>query len=93
MADDRVSRRVVYRGRVQGVGFRVTAARIARRFPVGGTVRNCADGTVELVAVGAATDVAAFLDQLHATMRAYIAGEETSAGPAEASADRFEIIA
>ena len=50
MSDDasrrRLRCRVIYRGRVQGVGFRYTSASIARRFPVTGYVRNLPDGTV-----------------------------------------------
>jgi len=57
---DSKKRQIIYTGRVQGVGFRYTTARIARRFPVTGYVRNLADGTVELIAHG----TAATLDQL-----------------------------
>lgn len=35
------------RGRVQGVGFRATVERAARRLPVAGFVRNTPDGSVE----------------------------------------------
>jgi acylphosphatase len=45
-------RRVIYEGRVQGVGFRYTAASAARTYRINGYVRNCADGTVELLAAG-----------------------------------------
>lgn len=41
-------RRVIYTGRVQGVGFRYTVHDLARQFPVLGFVRNLPDGTVEL---------------------------------------------
>ena len=51
-----VRRRVIYRGRVQGVGFRANVARLSLRFPVGGSVRNLPDGTVELI-VDAEPDV------------------------------------
>jgi acylphosphatase len=42
-----VRRRVVVRGLVQGVGFRVSCARRAQRLGLAGAVRNCPDGTVE----------------------------------------------
>jgi acylphosphatase len=93
MADDLVCRRVVFHGRVQGVGFRMTAARVARRFPVGGTVGNCPDGTVELFAAGTSSDVDAFLEALRHTMSGYIAQEDVSSGPlGGVPTDRFEIV-
>ena len=45
-------RQIYYRGRVQGVGFRYTAHRLARGRDVTGFVRNLDDGRVELVAEG-----------------------------------------
>ena len=47
-----ISKRVLFTGQVQGVGFRWTTRRIAAAFPVTGFVRNLADGRVELVVTG-----------------------------------------
>lgn len=44
--------RIVFSGRVQGVGFRFATRGIARRFSVVGFVRNRSDGTVEIVIRG-----------------------------------------
>ncbi len=57
-------RRVVYHGRVQGVGFRATVHGIAARFAVTGYVRNLPDRTVELVADGDEEEIDAFLESV-----------------------------
>ncbi|HIG75719.1 MAG TPA: acylphosphatase [Bacteroidetes bacterium] len=38
------------RGRVQGVGYRIYIREWANRLGIRGTVRNCPDGTVEVIA-------------------------------------------
>ena len=48
----RSGERIVVTGRVQGVGFRWTAARLARASGITGTVRNRTDGAVEIRAFG-----------------------------------------
>ena len=51
------ARHVIFIGRVQGVGFRYTARRIAHRHQLSGFVRNLPDGTVEMFAQGPAQDI------------------------------------
>ena len=65
-------REVYYSGRVQGVGFRYTACRIALQFAVTGYVRNLADGRVELVVEGRPEEIQAMLRALQAQMGRYI---------------------
>ena len=48
------ARKIVFSGRVQGVGFRFTALNIANRYELKGYVRNIPDGEVEMLAQGAA---------------------------------------
>ncbi|MEM6751182.1 MAG: acylphosphatase [Planctomycetota bacterium] len=60
---------VVFRGRVQGVGFRYTTARIARRHAVAGYVENQPDGTVRLVAEGQPDEVQSLIDDVLEAMR------------------------
>jgi acylphosphatase len=55
-------RRVIYRGRVQGVGFRAITSRVASGFQVKGYVKNLDDGSVEVVASGDLEEVDRFLD-------------------------------
>jgi acylphosphatase len=46
------AKHVIFIGRVQGVGFRFTALRMAQRHHLTGFVRNLPDGTVEMLAQG-----------------------------------------
>ncbi len=62
---DRIRRRAVVRGVVQGVGFRATTREQARALGVSGVARNLLDGTVEVEAEGAGPDVEALLAWLH----------------------------
>ena len=66
------AKHVTYSGRVQGVGFRYTADRIAEEFGVNGYVRNLPTGEVELAAEGEAEIVDAFLAALAQRMTRYI---------------------
>ena len=58
------TRRIIYEGRVQGVGFRWSAKELARGYDVLGTVRNLPDGTVEMIVAGEGDEVADFLRDL-----------------------------
>ncbi|MDX2018295.1 MAG: acylphosphatase [Planctomycetota bacterium] len=55
-----VRQRVVYSGRVQGVGFRATVRGLASDFPVTGFVQNLPDGSVLIEAQGAMPALEAF---------------------------------
>ena len=48
------ARKIVFSGRVQGVGFRFTALNIASRYQLTGYVRNIPNGDVEMLAQGSA---------------------------------------
>jgi acylphosphatase len=67
---------VFYEGRVQGVGFRYSARRVAAGFDVAGYVRNLPDGRVELVTSGDPEEVDGFLDALRdSELAGHIVGE------------------
>lgn len=59
--------RIKVHGLVQGVGFRRTVARAARQLGIVGTVCNCSDGTVDIVAQGPSATLEMFLEGLHAS--------------------------
>ena len=79
----REQRRIFYAGRVQGVGFRFTAERLAREFAVSGWARNLDDGRVELVAEGEADILSAFLDAIDREMRGKIHSTDVETRPPE----------
>ena len=62
MSETPARRRVRAHGRVQGVFFRDSVRREARRRGVAGWVRNCWDGSVEAVFEGPPDAVAAMVD-------------------------------
>jgi acylphosphatase len=51
---------ILYSGTVQGVGFRYSVKSVASGYEITGTVRNLADGRVELLAEGAKDELEAF---------------------------------
>jgi acylphosphatase len=84
-------RHVLYRGQVQGVGFRFTARQVAERFAVVGYVRNLPDGSVELVAEGELAELDRFLGEIATSMRGYISGTETRELGASCEFETFDI--
>jgi acylphosphatase len=52
-------------GKVQGVGYRYNALKIAQSLDVTGFVRNLPDGTVEIVAEGSDEQLNALIDWAH----------------------------
>lgn len=58
---------LVYTGRVQGVGFRYTAERLALELGLTGWVRNLRDGSVELVCEGPKERIESLLERIAAS--------------------------
>lgn len=54
---DMTAKRIIFTGRVQGVGFRFTAHSVARHCRLKGFIRNLPDGNVEMLAQGQAEDI------------------------------------
>ena len=59
-----LAKRVIFEGRVQGVGFRYTVKDLARGFDVRGWVKNLPDGTVELQVMGEPEEVESFIREI-----------------------------
>ncbi len=58
------AKRIVFIGRVQGVGFRYAVHRMAGRYEISGFVRNLPDRTVEMVAQGPQSDLQQYLEEI-----------------------------
>lgn len=84
-------RRVIYSGRVQGVGFRYTCLELSQDHAVVGYVRNCPDGTVELEAEGVEGAVDSFLDSVRRCFGSSIRDTVETKLPARGAEGRFEI--
>jgi len=85
--------RVFYSGRVQGVGFRFTAERIALEMgDIYGWVRNLPDGRVEVVAEGEEERLNEFLRRIReGLMKRYIKREDVIWENYKQEFDDFEI--
>ncbi|HJZ53803.1 MAG TPA: acylphosphatase [Gemmataceae bacterium] len=83
---------VYYSGEVQGVGFRMTVASIARRYPVAGWVRNLPDGRVQLLAEGPEAAVEAFLLAVRERWKHHVETEEIEDRQPTGTLRGFEIV-
>lgn len=59
-----IALKVIFNGRVQGVGFRYSVKQLALGFDVVGTVKNIDDGTVELQVMGDRDEVEEFVTEI-----------------------------
>lgn len=77
----RVRKRIYFSGRVQGVGFRYQATRLARGLGLTGYVKNLWDGRVELEAQGEEKAVLELMGALNRQPFIDIQGIETEDRP------------
>ena len=89
MAD--AAKQIIFSGRVQGVGFRFTAQRIALRCQLAGYVRNLPDGSVEMFAQGHPDDVNDCLQNIAETFGSYIRDTRIQNTPPNPNYHSFEI--
>ena len=82
---------VVFRGEVQGVGFRFRTIRIAEKYTITGCVKNLTDGTVQLIAEGDRPEVTAFLSNVEQEMSFFIRQRTTDWQPATGEFQGFGI--
>lgn len=86
-----VRRRLLFSGRVQGVGFRYTTVRIARGYAVTGHVRNLPDGRVEAIVEGSEDELDGFQTALTAEMMGHIRDVACQQSPATGEFAGFDV--
>lgn len=84
-------REAYYSGRVQGVGFRYTANRLAENYAVAGFVRNLPDGRVHLVVEGQRDQAARFLAAIATELGDHIREAAIDVRPATGEFASFQI--
>ena len=85
------AKQVVFKGRVQGVGFRYTTREEASRYDLTGYVRNLPDGSVEALLQGTASNIQACLDDLQDTFGGYLREINTTDQPVNPQYHDFRI--
>ena len=90
---NRCRMKILYTGRVQGVGFRYSAKTAATGFEIAGTVRNLPDGRVELLAEGLREELEAFRQAIRgAGLAGFIRDENVTWSEAQSEFRGFEIV-
>lgn len=92
IAMERIRLHYIFRGTVQGVGFRYYAFHSANMFGVTGYVRNLSDGGVEMEAEGDIESIGNMLEKIRSGMFIDIESTECENVPVQNS-ETFEIIA
>lgn len=88
---DKIAKKVIFKGRVQGVGFRYITHRAANRYDLSGFVRNLPDGSVEALLQGTAPNIQACLDDLQDTFGGYLRETNTTDQPVNPRYHDFRI--
>lgn len=85
------ARHIIFKGRVQGVGFRFTVLNAASRYRLTGYVRNVPDGTVEMLAQGPAADIDDCINRIEQSFADYVAEAKTEDIPLDPAYTDFKI--
>ena len=78
-----IAKHIIFKGSVQGVGFRYTSRRIAKKYDLTGYVKNLSDGTVEMLIQGPKTDIDYCIEDICASFSSYIKDKNIKTCPAQ----------
>lgn len=82
---------IIYRGNVQGVGFRFSVQRVAWNMALPGFVRNLSDGDVEVVSEGERARLESFMEAIHENMGEFIRDSRVRWEPSRGDLHTFQI--
>lgn len=86
-----IAKKIVFRGTVQGVGFRFTAMDVAGRYGIDGYVCNMPDGTVEMFAQGSQADIFNCAQDIMSEFKGYISDVKMTDEQVDSSIQGFRI--
>ena len=86
-----IAKHIIFSGRVQGVGFRFTAQRIALRYELAGYVKNLSHGSVEMLVQGRPEDLADALRDIGESFSGYIRDTNIQDMPPNPNLQNFNI--
>lgn len=87
-----IAKHVIFKGRVQGVGFRYTTQRTAGRYDLTGYVRNLPDGSVEALLQGTGPNIQACMDEIKDSFGGYIRDMQVTGQPVNPQYHDFRIV-
>ena len=89
---EQIAKHVIFKGRVQGVGFRYTTRRIVQRYELTGYVKNLCDGSVEALFQGSEADVQACMVDIQDAFDGYIRDVKSTDQPVSPQCHDFRIV-
>ncbi len=85
------AKHILFSGRVQGVGFRFAAHRIANRCGLAGYVRNTVEGKVEVFVQGHPDDIDTCIKDIEEVFSNYIKDTKIEQAPPNEKYETFNI--
>ena len=86
-----IAKHIIFKGSIQGVGFRFTVMSVASRCKLAGFVRNLSDGSVEMSVQGSPQDVEDCINSIKETYESSISETKVNQIPPDPGYTDFKI--